>query len=287
MKFARTLAIALLSLLPTMAIAQTRLNNYQPGPRLIDGTQLNLMVAAVNNLQGTGTAGVVTGTFFKAGNGTVALPSFTFSSDLDTGIYRIGANNIGIGVNGAKVLDIGTTGLGVTGIVNATTASATALAVGRLGATTPAFLVDASTATSITGVKIKSAASGNGVAISAVGETNVATTIDAAGSGTITLNATGTGNIIMGRAVTGVSTSNTGGFTALSGTAVPASAGALAAGAPLTMFSGGNKIWITSDTPSFSATKGDLCINTGGSSTSTRLYINNGTTNWIAITTAS
>jgi hypothetical protein len=79
----------------------------------------------------------------------------------------------------------------------------------------------------------------------------------------------------------------TGTVTAKSGTAVPASAGAIAAGAPISMFSTGIKIWVTSDTPSFSATKGDLCINTGGSSTSTRLYINNGTTNWVAITTAS
>jgi hypothetical protein len=86
--------------------------------------------------------------------------------------------------------------------------------------------------------------------------------------------------------VTG-SITTTGGLTAESGTAVPASAGALAAGAPITMFSTGIKIWVTSDAPAFSATKGDLCINTAGSSSSTRLYINNGTTNWVAVTTAS
>jgi hypothetical protein len=83
------------------------------------------------------------------------------------------------------------------------------------------------------------------------------------------------------------SESATGGYTAKSGTAVPATAGAVAAGAPITMFSTGIKIWVTSDTPTHSGTKGDLCLNTGGSSTSTRLYINNGTTNWVAITTAS
>ncbi len=94
-----------------------------------------------------------------------------------------------------------------------------------------------------------------------------------------TLDATG--------AATAASISTTGGHVAKSGTAVPASAGAIAAGAPLTMFSTGIKLWVTSDTPSFSATKGDICINTGGSSSSTRLYINNDTTNWVAITTAS
>jgi hypothetical protein len=61
------------------------------------------------------TAGVaVTGTVL-GGNGTVALPEFSFASDTDTGVYRIGANNLGVGVNGAKVLDVSATGLGVTG----------------------------------------------------------------------------------------------------------------------------------------------------------------------------
>jgi len=92
--------------------------------------------------------------------------------------------------------------------------------------------------------------------------------------------------------VTGVSTlaggvTTVAGVVAKSGTAVPATAGAIAAGAPITCFSSNWKLWVTSDVPSHSATKGDLCINTGGSSTSTRLYVNNGTTNWVAITTAS
>jgi hypothetical protein len=80
---------------------------------------------------------------------------------------------------------------------------------------------------------------------------------------------------------------STSGITTKSGTAVPATAGAVAAGAPITMFSTGIKIWVTSDAPTHTATKGDLCINTGGSSSSTRLFINNGTTNWVAVTTAS
>lgn len=87
---------------------------------------------------------------------------------------------------------------------------------------------------------------------------------------------------------TDVNTTNvtaTGAVVARSGVSVPATAGAVAAGAPITMFS--NKIWVTSDAPTHTATKGDLCINTGGSSSSTRLYVNNGTTTWIAVTTAS
>ena len=97
---------------------------------------------------------------------------------------------------------------------------------------------------------------------------------------------TATGGVV-GNITGGSSLSLTGGVTAISGTAVPATAGAIAAGAPITMYSTGIKIWVTSDTPTHTATKGDLCLNTGGNSTSTRLYINNGTTNWVAITTAS
>lgn len=96
-----------------------------------------------------------------------------------------------------------------------------------------------------------------------------------------------TGGTIDGVAITSSSVSTTGAIVAKSGTAVPATAGAVAAGAPITMFSTGIKIWVTSDAPTHTATKGDLCINTGGSSSSTRLYVNNGTTTWIAITTAS
>jgi microcystin-dependent protein len=57
----------------------------------------------------------------KASSGAVGTPGITFSSDTDSGLYRIGANNIGVAVNGAKVLDVATTGLTVTGIVNGTT----------------------------------------------------------------------------------------------------------------------------------------------------------------------
>ena len=68
---------------------------------------------------------------------------------------------------------------------------------------------------------------------------------------------------------------------------VPASAGAVGAGAPITMFSSGPSFYVTSDTPAFTAVKGSICINTAGSGVSDRLFINNGTTNWVAITTAS
>lgn len=39
-------------------------------------------------------------------NGTVSAPAVTFESDPDTGIYRIGANNLGIAAGGVKVVDL-------------------------------------------------------------------------------------------------------------------------------------------------------------------------------------
>ena len=46
-------------------------------------------------------------------------------------------------------------------------------------------------------------------------------------------------------------------------------------------------IYVGSGAPTISAVKGSLYLRTDGSSTSTRLYINNGTTTWVAVTTAS
>lgn len=43
-------------------------------------------------------------------NGTAANPSISFDTDVDTGWYRIGANNIGLSTNGAVRWDIGASG---------------------------------------------------------------------------------------------------------------------------------------------------------------------------------
>jgi microcystin-dependent protein len=56
----------------------------------------------------------------KASSGTAAAPGLTFASDPDSGLYRIGANNVGVAVNGSKVMDVATTGLTVTGTVEGT-----------------------------------------------------------------------------------------------------------------------------------------------------------------------
>lgn len=115
---------------------------------------------------------------------------------------------------------------------------------------------------------------------------------------------TTTGNTILGNAVSDTTTVNgvltitatatttsvttNGGIVGKSGTAIPASAGAVAAGPAATFFASGPSIYVTSDTPAFAAVKGSLCINTGGSSTSTRLYVNtDGSTTWTNFTSAA
>lgn len=87
------------------------------GDATADADALNRRTGDARYLELDGT-GTMTGPVLAV-NGTVSAPGVTFGSDTDSGLYRIGANNIGAAVNGAKVLDIATTGLGVTGTLSA------------------------------------------------------------------------------------------------------------------------------------------------------------------------
>ncbi len=57
------------------------------------------------------------------GNGSASLPYYSYTSDPDSGWFRVGANNIAAAVNGTKVVDVTTTGLNST-IIGATTPAA-------------------------------------------------------------------------------------------------------------------------------------------------------------------
>src|ERR1035437_4742179 len=118
---------------------------------------------------------------------------------LDDALPVVKYNGLNV-LNATCTLPSATTigGSAVVALATITSASANALTVGRLGATTPGFNVDASTATSITGLNIKTAASGNGVAVSALGSTNETLTIDAKGTGYINVGGTSTGLLILG-----------------------------------------------------------------------------------------
>ena len=74
---------------------------------------------------------------YLGSNGTVSLPFYSFSSDPDSGFYRIGANNIGLTLNGAKVVDYNTSGMnGAIGATTAATGAFTTLAASGTGAIT-------------------------------------------------------------------------------------------------------------------------------------------------------
>lgn len=52
----------------------------------------------------------------QVGDGAVATPSYSFTNDTDTGLYRIGSDNVGLTAGGTKILDVGPAGVSVTGV---------------------------------------------------------------------------------------------------------------------------------------------------------------------------
>ena len=208
-------------------------------------------------------------------DGTVTVAGITMTNITATGNTTLGnAVTDTTAINGATTI---------------TTTSASGLTVGANGATNPVLKIACSTASVATGLSITGAAAAGGLAIAVISSgTDENLTINAKGSGTITLNGTGTGNIVLGRAMTGVSSSMTSGYTSRSATAVPATAGAVAAGLPFTAYSNGMGIEWTSNAPTHTRPKGSLCLNINGNSASTRAYINtDGAGTWTAVTTAA
>lgn len=131
------------------------------------------------------------------------------ANDYDT--YDRASNTRQMAIGGSVLWSLTSSGMSVTGTETVTSASASALAVGRLGATTPAFQVDASAATQVAGIKITGTATGATVGISVIDSaTNNSLAIDAKGNGTITLGNSSTGSIVISRALTygGVTLSN-------------------------------------------------------------------------------
>lgn len=117
-------------------------------------TKITEMIDAINAIQ----SGNITLTTVDAGDGTVALPAFTFTSDLTSGIYKISTGNYGFSITGAKVLNISASGLDVTGAITATTS---------ISATTS--LLATTTVTATTGLitnSITELTSGKGITLS-------------------------------------------------------------------------------------------------------------------------
>lgn len=64
------------------------------------GTTRKFYVDGSGNVTAAGT--------YALGNGTASAPALTFASDLDTGLYRVGANQLGVTVGGSKIIDCNT-----------------------------------------------------------------------------------------------------------------------------------------------------------------------------------
>lgn len=140
-------------------------------------------------------------------NGSAATPALSFDSDTDCGLWRKGADNIAMGVAGAEVLDIQTTGVDVTGALAVSTTLAVTGATTQTGALGCAAGVTVTQSTSNTNAVT---ATGNGTG------TGGTFTGGAGGHGVVATGGTGnTGGVIAtgagdGAAITGSSTTGYG-----------------------------------------------------------------------------
>jgi len=126
---------------------------------------MGFAVAGVSRATMTTTGVTVTGTITPTGSvhaaaGSVGNPSLAFDADQDTGLFRIGANNLGVAAGGAKVLDVATTGLGVTGTLSVS-------GVATLGAGAILNTPASGTLTNATGLPISTGVSGLGANVAA------------------------------------------------------------------------------------------------------------------------
>lgn len=95
-------------------ITDTRMDDEFDG--IVDG----LSNSICRDGQSTTTAKIPLAVGASIGDGSVGTPALNWISDTDCGPYRIGANNIGWAIAGAKVLDISATGLVITGSLSQT-----------------------------------------------------------------------------------------------------------------------------------------------------------------------
>lgn len=132
-------------------------------------------------------------------SGTWTLPAFTLGGTVSGGGNQI--NNVIIG--NSSPLAGSFTSLAYSTTLTGTSTNASALAIGRQGATDPVLKVNAATSSVATGVEITGAAAAAGVNVAAISSgTNENLTINAKGSGTITLGSTSTGSIVTTRTIT-------------------------------------------------------------------------------------
>jgi hypothetical protein len=156
------------------------------------------------------------------------------------------------------------------GPVEVQSASATALTVGRLGSTTPAFTVDSSTGSQVAGLKVTGAATGGTVAVVATDSgADASVTINAKGAGTVAINGTATGAITLG-AATGI----TGNATVTSAGAASLSVGRLGATTPAFCVDSSTGTQVAGLKVTGAATAGTVAVVATDSGADTNLSIN-------------
>ncbi len=153
-------------------------------------------------LYGAASTGAIANTFRLVGSGSTTALNFGGDTSSFPSIIR---NSAAIKFRLADdSADAAITAGTIASAANTITSiSASALAVGRQGATDPVLKVNASTASVATGIEITGAAATGGVNVAAISSgTNENLTLNAKGSGTITLGNTSTGAITLTRATT-------------------------------------------------------------------------------------
>ena len=74
------------------------------------GLLLSLVMLTGNQSIGVSAFGVTNFDTLQVGDGSVSEPAFGFTSDTDTGFYRIGSNNVGWSQGGTLAFDINSGG---------------------------------------------------------------------------------------------------------------------------------------------------------------------------------
>src|SRR5512139_886097 len=105
-------------------------------------------------------------------DGSVGAPSCAFSADTDTGLYRIGANDIGIAAGGVKVTDISTTTFAIT---DALTVSGAATLSSSLTVAGNALFSGTGTITGATSLSSNVSVAGSATVTGTLGVTGAAT----------------------------------------------------------------------------------------------------------------
>jgi len=83
-------------------------------------------------------------------DGTVSAPAYSFMNDSNSGLYRIGADNIGLTLNGSNVVDYATTGVTITGDLTVSgTSSSSLFYAGNGTASLPSYSFASDTDTGI------------------------------------------------------------------------------------------------------------------------------------------